>query len=205
MPIKCSNDQGSDGWFEDRIGIPTASMYKMVVTSNGKASASKKTYMNQLLADWLAGKYVDSFEGNIYTETGNEREAEARDLYQLLTDNKVNKTGFWYKDKKRETGCSPDGLIGDDGLIEIKCPKASTLIGYKLANKMPSAYVQQVQGQLWVMDRQFCDFFVYHPDIDYFMIRVERDEDFITSLSGQLSKFTEEMLEKRKILKGGVS
>ncbi|MDA3853324.1 MAG: YqaJ viral recombinase family protein [Bacteroidales bacterium] len=198
--IECKHEQGTEAWHIDRLGIPTASMYKSIITSTGKLSTSAKTYMNALLADWLAGKPVDKFEPTLAMQTGTEREAEARDLYSFISDNEVTETGFWFKNDKKLTGCSPDGFVGDKGLKEIKCPKASTLIGYRLAGKLPSDYVPQVQGQLWVMDREYCDFFVYHPDIDNFLIRVERDEKYITTLSGLVNKFIEEMLEKRELL-----
>ncbi len=198
--IECKHEQGSDAWHLDRLGIPTASMFKSIITSTGKPSTSAKGYMNGLLADWEAGKPVDAWEGNQFTETGNEREAEARDLFQFITDKEIVETGFWFKDDKKLTGCSPDGLIGDNGLIEIKCPKASTLIGYRLDNKCPATYVPQIQGQMWVMDKEYCDFFVYHPDIVNFHIRVNRDDEFIKKLESELNKFIDNMLNKRELL-----
>jgi exodeoxyribonuclease (lambda-induced) len=201
MPTECKHEQGTEAWHLDRLSVPTASMFKSIITATGKPSTSAKGYMNALLADWEAGKPVDAFEPTQAMQTGTEREAEARDLYQFITDKEVTKTGFWFKDKRKLTGCSPDGLLNDNGLIEIKCPKASTLIGYRLDNKCPSIYVPQVQGQMWVMDSEYCDFFVYHPEINHFSIRVERDEKYITTLSGLVNKFIDVMLEKRELLK----
>lgn len=198
--IECTHPQGSDEWLVDRCGIPTASMFKSIVTSTGKPSTSAKTYMNSLLADWLAGKPVDAFEPTDAMKRGTEREAEARELYSFITDNKVVETGFWFKDERKLVGCSPDGLVNDNALIEIKCPKASTLVGYRLDNKCPATYVPQVQGQMWVMDKEYCDFLVWHPDINHFLIRVERDEKYITIMSGLINKFIDEMLEKRTLL-----
>jgi len=200
MAIECNHEQGTEAWHLDRLGIPTASMFKSIIASTGKPSTSAKTYMNALLADWEAGKPVDAFEPTQAMQTGTERETEARGLYQFIADTEVSETGFWFKDDKKLVGCSPDGLIDDNGLIEIKCPKASTLIGYRLDGKCPATYVPQVQGQMWVMDKEYCDFLVWHPDIKHMLIRVERDEKFITSLSGLISKFIDTMLEKREIL-----
>ena len=198
--IECTHPQGSEEWLLDRLGIPTASMYKSIITSTGKPSTSSKGYMNSLLADWLAGKPVDAFEPNQAMLNGTEREAEARDLYSFITDKTVSETGFWFKDNKKLTGCSPDGILSDNGLIEIKCPKGSTLVGYKLANKLPADYVPQVMGQMWVMDSEYCDFFVYHPDIDNFYIRVDRDDKYISLLETEVNKFIDTMLEKRELL-----
>jgi hypothetical protein len=193
-------EQGTDEWLKARSAIPTASMFSSIITSTGKASTSAKAYMNQLLAEYVAGGPVDAWEGNKYTEIGTEREPESRALYSLLTDNEVNEVGFCFKDQTRLVGCSPDGLVGDSGLVEFKNPKASTLIGYKLAKKLPSGYVPQVQGQMWVTGREWCDFMTYHPNIGHFMIHVDRDEKFITTMSGLINKFIEEMLEKRELL-----
>ena len=197
--IECNHEQGTDAWMLDRLGIPTASMYKNIITSTGKPSTSAKGYMNQLLADWEAGEPVDSFEPTPAMQTGTERESEARDLYSFLTENEVIETGFWFKDEKKLTGCSPDGLV-DGNLVEIKCPKGATLIGYRIDNKCPATYVPQVQGQMWVMDAEWCDFFSWHPDINHFLIRVERDEKYIKSLEHEVNKFIDTMLEKRELL-----
>jgi len=200
--IECKHQQGSPEWLLDRLAIPTASMFKNIITSTGKPSTSSKTYMNALLADWEAGRPVDVFEPTQNMRNGTEREESGRDLYSFITNNEVIETGFWFKDERKLCGCSPDGLIGDGGLIEIKSPKASTLIGYRLNNKCPATYIPQIQGQLWVMQREYCDFFAHHPDIEHFLIRVERDEKYITTLSGMVNKFIEEMLEKREKLTG---
>lgn len=192
--------QNSAEWHKARSGIPTASMFSSIITPTGKASTSAQTYMNQLLADYIAGKPVDPWEGNKYTDIGTEREPESRSLYELFTDNTVESVGFVYKDEKRLVGCSPDGLVGDDGLVEFKNPKGSTLIGYKLKGGLPSNYKPQVQGQLWITGRQWCDFMAYHPDLGHYLHREERDEQYITIMSGLVSKFIITMLEQRKLL-----
>ena len=193
-------EQGTDEWLKARSAIPTASMFSSIITSTGKASTSSKTYMNQLLAEHIAGGPVDAWEGNKFTSIGTEREPESRALYSLITDNDVNEVGFVFKDDKKLVGCSPDGLVGDNGLVEFKNPKASTLIGYKLANKIPAGYIPQIQGQLWVTGRDWCEFMAYHPDIGHFFIRADRDEKYITTMSGMINKFIDEMLEKREKL-----
>ena len=199
--IVCEHEQGTPEWHKDRLGIPSASMFSSIITSAGKPSTSAKTYMNQLLADWYVGHPVDPWPGNKFTEDGKDREPEIRQLYEFLTDMEVQEIGFCYKDEKKLVGCSPDGLVGDDGLVEFKNPKGSTMIKYLLSgDKVPSEYVAQVQGQMWITGRQWCDFMFHHPDIGHKIIHVERDEKYITTMSGLVSKFINEMLEKRKIL-----
>ncbi len=193
-------EQGTEEWLQVRSGVPTASEFSKLVTSTGAKSTSQKTYMNTLLADWCAGKPVDVWEGSDWMQRGNELEPKARELYTLITGRKVEQIGFCFKDDKRLVGCSVDGLVEDDGLIEIKCPKASSLIGYIFEDKLPTKYVQQVQGQLWITSRKWCDFMAYHPDFEPFLCRVERDENFITKLDIAMHIFLEKMLVKREHL-----
>lgn len=192
--------QGSEEWLQVRSGVPTASMFGKIITASGTKSTSQKVYMNAILADWCAGKPVDVWEGNDWMQRGNELEPKARELYTLITGRKVEQIGFCFKNDRRLVGCSVDGLVEDAGLIEIKCPKASSLIGYIFDDKLPTKYVQQVQGQLWVTGRKWCDFMAYHPDFEPFIVRVERDEKFITKLGEMMHIFIEKMLVKREHL-----
>lgn len=191
-------EQGSPEWHEARCSIPTASMMSSIITSTGKPSTSAMTYMYQLLANWKAGKPVEAWEGNKFTEIGHEREPESRMLYELLTGMTVDEVGFCFKDEKRMVGCSPDGLVGDAGLVEFKNPKGSTFMKYVFEDRVPTEYKVQVQAQMWITDREWCDFMFQHPDLGHKIIRAERDEAFITKMSGMVSKFNTDMLAKRK-------
>lgn len=193
-------EQGEDEWLAARCGIPTTSMFSNIITSKGGASTSSAPYMDQLLADWVAGKPVDNWKGNKYSEEGKRREPEAEALYQFITDNTIQSVGFIYKDEKKLTGSSTDGLINDDGVYEQKNPKASIMIHYILADRLPSIYKPQVQGELWITEREWCDFMIYHPNIGHKIWRIERDEKYITLMSGLISRFIGKMLEKRKKL-----
>ncbi len=199
--IICEHEQGSELWHLDRLGIPTGSMFSKIITATGKPSTSADGYMNQLLADWEAGHPVDPFEPTQAMVNGTEREAQARDLYSFISDNEVEEVGFCFMDERKLIGVSPDGLVGDDGLVEIKSPKGATLMGYRRGGKLPSNYKAQVMGQLWVTDRQWCDFFVYHPDLNHFLIRVERDEKYIKTMEELMTEFIDKMLEQREIIK----
>lgn len=200
--IICEHEQGSDEWFMDRCGIPTASMFSCIITSTGGASTQSTAYMNQLLAEWKAQKPVDQWKGNKFVDIGKEREPESRALYEFLTDNTVTEVGLCLRNEDRTVGASPDGLVGDSGCVEFKNTKGSTLIGYQLSKKLPSTHKAQVQGQLWVTGLEWCDYLAYHPDIGHVMYHVERDEKYITQMSGRINKFIELMLKKRKQLQG---
>ena len=198
--IVCKAQQGTDEWLQDRCGVPTASMFSNILTATGKASSSAKNYQYQLLADWLAGQPVDPFPANFWMIRGTELEPVARETYEFITDNSVSEIGFVLRDD-RMVGCSPDGLVDDNGLIEIKCPKASTHVSYILGKKLPDTYKQQVHGQLWIMEREWCDFFSYHPDMPVFKIRVQRDEKYIKTLADEMDIFIDKLLCLRKKLR----
>lgn len=195
------SEQGTDEWFAARRGIPTASNFSKIITTTGKASTSAGGYMNELLAEWLADKSFAAELNSEWVARGNELEAEARAFYELKSSADVEEVGLCYLNDQKLVGASPDGLVGEDGLLEIKCPKHSTHVGYLLARKLPSSYIQQVQGQLWVTGRQWCDFVSYHPDFETMIIRIERDESFITALSASIARFNKMMLTLRSQLK----
>lgn len=193
--------QGSDEWLLARSAIPTASSFKKIITSAGKPSATAKAYMCDLLAEYVAGKPY-SMEPTFWMDRGTELEPEARTAYEFISDNEVKEVGLIYQDETRLVSCSPDGLIGEDGGLEIKCPKHSTHIGYLLAGKVPAEHFVQVQGSLHVTGRKWWDFMSYHPDFDPLIIRVKRDEVFIKALEAELNKFKQVMLAAREQLTG---
>ena len=191
--------QGTPGWFADRAGIPTMSSIDKIITSTGKPSAQSEGYMNTLLAEWMTGA-KQSIKQTEWMARGVELEPEARLAYEIMSGNEVQEVGFCFKDDSKLVGCSPDGLIGDDGMLEIKCPAPGTHVGYMLKAKLPTTYVQQVQGQLWVAGREWADFVSYSPDMDSVIIRVEKDEKFHEALDELIGKFINTMLEKREQL-----
>jgi len=197
--ITLDMEQGSDEWFQARIGIPTASSFDKIITSTGKASAQSEGYMNALLAEWLTGEKA-SIKQSDWMTRGIELEPEAREAYEFITDTEVNEIGIAYKNEDRLVSCSPDGLLTDRGL-EIKCPAPGTHVGYLLGGKIPTTYVQQVQGSMWVCDMDKWDFLSYHPDMKPMIITVERDDKFCGLLDSLMNKFIDTLLTKREILK----
>lgn len=184
-------EQGTDEWHQARLGIPTASNFSKLVTSKGAPSKQSVGYMNELLAERLCGHPLESYS-NKWMERGSELEAEARLSYEIIEGVDVKQVGFVTLDAG-SAGCSPDGLIGDDGLIEIKCPSPGVHVSYLRAGKLPTDYVAQVQGQLWVCERKWCDFISYHPDLPDLVVRVERDEPYIEKLAAAVTAFAKEL------------
>ena len=162
--IEC--EQGSIQWLELRLGKITASRVKdVMVKGRKKEDVFGKTaisYMHELVAETLTGESI--FIDTIATKHGHEFEPDARAKYEIKTGFKVTEVGFGIHEKFPSVGMSPDGLVGDDGLIEIKCPFTSkNHVEYYLEKTVPDLYKHQVQFQLWVSGRAWCDFVSYDP------------------------------------------
>jgi len=186
--------QGSDEWFEARLGYVTASNFAKVISKG----TGRGLYMRKLAAERLTGQREESYK-NAVMENGNIVEAEARNYYETAYDCQIEQVGFVKRDER--IGGSPDGLVGTDGMIEIKCPLSSTHVANILSGKMPTEYIPQVQGLLWVTERQWCDFVSYDPKVlsrPIFIVRIERDKDYIIKLSAQVSVFVKELQEMIK-------
>jgi len=203
MKIITTMEQGSDEWLAIRLGKVTASKMSDVL-SKGRGTAPSKTaetYMMELLAERLTGESKPFFE-NDAMRWGTETEPQARFMYELKSGNKVEEVAFIERDEF--TGVSPDGLIGDDGMIEIKCPTTITQIKRALSYDYSKDYYAQIQMQLWVAQRQWCDFLSFDPRLDvdagYLLQRVERDEKFIKNMEEKTTAFIERMNELYKQL-----
>lgn len=204
MIIHRGIEQGTDEWKALRLGKITGSRFSDVMTK-GRGSAPSKTresYMLQLIAETLTGEPVKSFS-TAAMEWGVITEGRARAAYCLKTGNEVEQVSFI--EHSPYVGVSPDGLIGDLGMVEFKCPETVTQLRRVLAGVFPDEYTDQVQGQLWVAEREWCDFVSYDPrimtDADYFSVRVFRDEKYIKTLADECERFKCEMLEMLEKLK----
>lgn len=182
-------EQGTPEWFAARLGIPTASEFSKIITATGKPSAQANDYSLTLVAERMLGHEVEKWQGNMWTERGKELEQEAADYYELTTGAELQKVGFVTNDAGT-AGCSPDRLVGDDGLLEIKCPAAHTHLKYMLDKKLDTAYMPQLQGQLFVTGRQWVDIISYYPELKPVIIRVARNENYISTLQELLEEFT---------------
>lgn len=180
-----SVDQNSEEWFELRSGIPTASEFSRLVTSTGARSKQLDKYALTLAAEKFAGEPVDRWQGNAHTERGHELEDEAIKTFEFLNDVSVERVGFVTNDEKT-IGCSPDGFVSDDSLVEIKCLKADNhieaLMYCKQYKKVPSKYVQQTQGQMLLCEKSLNNVFFYHPKLPCFSVPCVPSERFLEDL-----------------------
>jgi len=203
MNIITEMEQGSAEWLALRLGKVTASRMKDVL-SKGRGTAQSKTaetYMMELLCERLTGESKPFFE-NDAMQWGTATEPQARAMYELMSGNTVNEVAF--VEHNEYIGISPDGLIGDDGLIEIKCPTTITQVRRSLTDNYSKDYYTQIQCQLWVTEREWCDFLSFDPRLDisasYLLQRVERDDVFIDAMREKTYLFVETMNELYKRL-----
>lgn len=189
-------EQGTEEWHQARLGRATASRFKDVMTKikYGEAAA-RKNYKYELVAERLTGQHQETYS-NAAMDWGTDNEPVARLRYELTTGNDVEECGFFVH-PDIEAGASPDGLIGDDGLLEIKCPNTSTHIETLRKRTVPSQYYWQIQGQLWMTDRQWCDFVSFDPRLpenaQFFTVRVPRNDDHITELATEIRDFLDDV------------
>lgn len=186
-------DQGTPEWFEVRRGLPTASQFATIMAKGrGNApSKTRQTYMYKLAGEIITGEPMDSFS-NHHMDRGHAMEAEARDNYAFLNDVEPVQVGFITNGNK---GCSPDCLIGDDGMLEIKTKLPHLLLHTLEADKFPLEHRAQCQGQLWVAEREWVDITCYWPKMPPFIKREYRDEEYIKLISDSVDQFNDELNE----------
>jgi len=192
-----SCEQGSAEWLSMRLGKVTASRVKDVLTKGRGNSQSKtaETYMMELIAESLTGQSKPFFE-NDAMKWGTETEPQARSMYSVNNDFVAVKE-VAFVEHNEFVGISPDGLIADDGLLEVKCPNTTTQIKRALSDDYSADYKAQIQMQLWVTERKWCDFVSFDPRLDcaagYLQQRVERDEEYIEEMKTKVYAFVEKM------------
>jgi predicted phage-related endonuclease len=189
-------EQGSPQWFAARAGIATASCFADVLaTIKSGEAAVRRNYRAKLVVERLTGKVVEGFQSSAMKQ-GTEREPLARAAYESRTGAFVDEVGFIRHDEI-ECGGSPDGLIDDDGLLEIKAPEIAAHLMNLRAKRIPPEYVPQVQGCLWLTGRKWADFVSFSPDfpepMQLLIVRVERDDKYIAGLQLAISLFMDEV------------
>lgn len=189
--------QGSQEWIDARLGKATGSRVADVVakTKNGWG-ASRANYASELIIERLTGMPVERYR-SIAMENGTEREPEARDLYAFTRDTEVTEVGFIDHPKIRMAGASPDGHVGADGSIEIKCPMPATHLATLLGGGIDQKYQLQMQFQMATTGRRWCDFISYCPlfpdRMQMFVQRVKRDQETIDYLEREIVVFLNEI------------
>ena len=194
--IIIDHEQGSEGWLAARSGIPTCSQFKRIVTPKEcKASAQAVDYLRECAAEHMLGEPLDTHKSQ-FMERGTELEPDARNWYAFDKNCDVRQVGFCLRDD-RLVGGSPDGFVGDDGILEIKCPSPKVHLGYMdRPESLADAYRPQVQGNLWITGRQWCDMVSYHPVTDVLepvVYRAFRDESYIETLAALVDAFIEKL------------
>ena len=190
-------EQRSDAWFEARIGKVTASKVADVIakTQSGYA-ASRANYMAQLVCERLTGQREEFFISGAM-QHGTDTEPLARAAYESRYDVLVDEVGFVPHPSIEMAGASPDGLVGDDGLLEIKCPNTATHIETLLSQTVPGRYNTQMQFQMACTDREWCDFVSFDnrlpEQFQLFVKRVPRDDEFIKQMEDEVVKFLNEL------------
>jgi hypothetical protein len=198
MVIYHTVEPQSREWFLLRLGIPTASEFHKIVTPTGKISKQSDDYAHTLLAELMLGHPIDDDMETQWMQRGTELEDSAIKAYEFEVG-ETQRGGFVTVDDG-SYGCSPDRLVGEVGILEIKCPKPNTHIGYLLSRSAEQEKTPQIQGQLLVTGRQWVDLMSYHPELPPLIVRVERDEKYIALLGAALREFVGQLAEMRKLL-----
>jgi putative phage-type endonuclease len=199
-------DQGTEGWKLQRLGKVTASRVSDVIARTKTGwGASRANYMAELLTERLTGVPTEGYQ-NAAMQWGTDTEPQARAEYGFICDHMVKQVGFVDHPTIAMSGASPDGEIGEDGLVEIKCPQTATHIETLLAEAVPSKYLPQMQWQMACTGRQWCDWVSFDPrlpvSMQMFVKRVTRDDKIIADLEQQVITFLEELDAKVKALRG---
>lgn len=196
--------QGTAEWKAARAGMITASRICDVIAKvkSGEAAA-RRDYKAQLVVERLTGMPTDDGYTNAAMQWGNDQEPFARAAYELKNDVMVDQVGFVVHPIIPTAGASPDGLVGADGLVEIKCPKTATHLQYILDGRVPTQYVPQMQWQMECTGRDWCDFVSYDPRVpehlQLFVVRLLRSAEFAVTLCAEVMSLdteVEEMLER---------
>ncbi len=201
MPIYHKVAQRSEEWFLRRLGIPTASEFDKIITpKEGRLSAQAAKYMHWLLAEQMLGRLIESEYQSEYMRIGQEGEDQAIDAYEFLSGETTEPGGFITTDDGL-VGCSPDRIVGEDGLLEMKIPAPQTHIGYLLSPDLLKEEKRvQVQGQLYVSGREWCDLVSCRLPLPTVVKRVYRDEPYIDKMQQALDAFCATMQDLRRKL-----
>ena len=190
--------QGSVEWLYEKVGHASCSNFAdlMSTRKDGKEAAPRRDYRIELVGERLTGQPSERFVSS-YMKWGTEHEAAARMAYEARTGKLVVVPGFTKHAALQWCGGSVDGLVDDDGIIEIKCPSTKTHIETLLAGTMPEEHTAQTQGYLWITGRAWCDFISFDPrlpeHLQLFVCRVPRNDDYIAKLYATVEVFLDEI------------
>lgn len=190
--------QGTKEWFDARIGKVTGSRFADVLSGRLKMTKACESYMMELCAERLTGRATPEFSSKP-TEWGKANEAEARQMYVINSGEVLKEVMFIDHPLLPWVGCSPDALVGFDGILEIKCPYNTTNHLQTILNgKVPDEYEAQVHGNMWVTGRKWCDYVSFDPRVkdvglSFFVLRVERDDNYIEDIAEAVQRFLSQL------------
>ena len=199
-------EQGSPEWFQMRLGKVTASRVADILakTKTGP-SASRQNYLIELAIQRTTGIIQESYS-NSAMEWGTQTEPQARVAYEVTTNNFVDLVAFIDHPSIKWFGCSPDGIVSDRCLLEIKCPNSATHWEYFKSKKPPQKYFIQMQAQIAVTNKDWCDFVSFDPRMpdrsQLLIVRIDRDEAFIAEMEAEIKKFLDEVEVEVNLMKG---
>lgn len=198
-------EQQTEEWFAARAGKVTASrVVDLMAKTKSGYSASRDNYLAQLIVERFTGGKAESFT-SAAMQWGNEQEPFARAAYEVRKGVFVDEVSFIPHPNIDGAGASPDGLVGDDGLVEIKCPNTATMIDTLINETVPKKYYAQMQMQMACTERQWCDYAVFDPRMpesaQLFVKRIDRDDKFIAEMESEIIKFLVELEAKFETLK----
>ena len=216
-------EQGTPEWFKARMGLPTASRFSEILAEGGgerglpqtvidamvksgctaaqlaaamkgaksrSAGAMRTRYLRDLAAEIIRASPEEETYTNAHMERGKAMEDDARRMYSFMMDAEPQRVGFIKNGRK---GCSPDSLIGDNGGLEIKTALGAIQIERLQRGILPTEHVAQVQGSIWVAEREWWDFVSYSPGLPVLIVRAQRDEEYIAKLASAVDAFNEEL------------
>lgn len=211
--IECPGEQRSEVWYQARAGRLTGSRAADAIyfLKSKKESADRRDYRYQLVAEILSGRPEDDGTGyvNDAMQHGIDCQPRAEAAYEVQTGRAIRATGF-LAHTRYAAGCSLDGHVGDfDGIVEIKCPKTATHIGYLRGGVVPEQYLPQITHNLWITGARWCDFISFDdrlPEhLQLFIKRVERDEQAIAAYAELALAFLVEVQAEVQSLRGMVA
>lgn len=207
MLIEYTDPQGSDAWLESRRGVITGSRFALARErlKTGKPSAAATRYAMDTARERCGGLTLPAAQ-NLAMRIGSEQEDAARDAYEVETGQMVTQCGFFCTED-REFGVSPDGLVGDDGLIEIKTMVSSETLFRCVVDGISADYIDQINGELWLLNRKWCDLVLWAPDLERIgraltVRRIHRHEEAIDELVRDLMDFSRIVNDYTAALRG---
>ena len=199
-------EQGTEEWLKIRLGKVTASgVADVLAKTKSGVSASRGNYLIKLAIQRVTGVVEEGFT-NDAMQWGIDNEAQARVAYEVVSGNFVDQVGFVEHPSIKWFGCSPDGLINNNGLVEIKCPNSATHWSYIKDDGPPTKYYIQMQAQMACTGRAWCDFVSFDPRMPersrLFIKRVMREDDYIAEMEAEVKKFLDEVAVEVNLMKG---